>query len=52
MNFSNGDLYVGEYSLGSKEGKGSLKYIKGDEYEGDFKDCIFAPILITQSHLS
>ena len=43
--YHNGDLYVGDYKNGKKEGKGIEYYnrddqFKGERYEGDWKNGI------------
>jgi hypothetical protein len=37
MQYSNGDVYEGEFRAGNKEGRGTYQYGNGDMYEGEWK---------------
>jgi hypothetical protein len=36
MRFGNGDVYIGEWREGKKEGTGTMKWAFGDKYEGEW----------------
>ena len=38
INYSNGDIYVGELRDGQRSGHGTYTYANGDVYVGEFKD--------------
>lgn len=38
VQYTNGDLYEGDYVDGKKEGKGVYIYRNGDKFEGQYKD--------------
>lgn len=39
-NYTNGDIYTGEFLDGMRTGKGVYTYFKGDVFEGTFKDNV------------
>ena len=40
MRYDNGDVYVGNWVNGEREGYGEMKYSNGDVYAGDWKDGV------------
>ena len=38
MEYSNGDIYIGQWEMGKKNGMGKMVYENGDVYEGNWKD--------------
>ena len=35
--YKNGDVYIGEFLKGMRDGEGTLKYADGETYQGGFK---------------